>query len=161
MKKKLLIGKIIGFVGLLIFTVGLSYTITYYLDKSLYNDINLLVTFEDTKTFTISNTNYLNLEEALETYPYIFKVKNKNEKTEFNILIEDVNYKNVDRSNLNFILYKNNEVVKKGILGEIEDNILYKANISKNKTDTYKLFVYLNEELEDVEYEYLIKIESV
>lgn len=161
MKKKLLIGKIIGFVGLLIFTTGVSYMITYYLDRSLYSNIDLLVTMEDTETFTISNTNKLDDELVLETYPYIFEVKNKNEKTNFNILLLDNNLENVERSNLNYILYKNDELVKKGVLSEIKNNILYNASISKKATDTYKLFVYVNEELEDVSYEYSIKIEAL
>ena len=49
--KRLLIGKIIGFIGLILFVMGLSYIVTSYLEKDKYEDINLLVTFEDTKYF--------------------------------------------------------------------------------------------------------------
>ena len=41
MKKRLLIGRIIGFIGICIFAMGLSYTVTYYMDKVLYEDISL------------------------------------------------------------------------------------------------------------------------
>ena len=53
MKKRLLIGKLIGFIGIIIFAMGVSYIFTYFKDKAKYQDINLLVVFEDTKTFKI------------------------------------------------------------------------------------------------------------
>lgn len=76
MKKRLLIGRIIGFIGICIFAMGLSYTVTYYMDKVLYEDISLLVTFEDTETFKLENTSKLEKTEALNTYPYIFSIEN-------------------------------------------------------------------------------------
>ena len=49
-------GKIIGFIGLCVFIAGISYLLTQYLDKNLYLNTELLVTFEDTKEFMLENT---------------------------------------------------------------------------------------------------------
>ena len=78
MKKRLLIGKIIGFIGIIIFAMGISYIITFYSERKKYQDINLLVTFEDTKTFKIEKLQ--DKELTLKTYPYKFTVKNKNKR---------------------------------------------------------------------------------
>lgn len=161
MKKRLLIGKIIGTIGLLIFTMGISYIITYYLDRSLYENISLLVTFEDDTTFSLLELKELEKEEALKTYPYVFNVLNKGKsEVTYKIEIKDEEISGLDRNSLDYILFLNDKEVKTGTLSEIADNILYEAKIKKNQTDIYKLYIYLNEEKEEVSYKYSLKIIS-
>ena len=104
MKKRLLIGKIIGFIGIIIFAMGISYVITFYSERKKYQDINLLVTFEDTKTFKIEKLQ--DKELTLKTYPYKFTVKNKNKANiSYKIKIKDVNL-DIKRNDLNYVLLK-------------------------------------------------------
>lgn len=157
MKKKLLIGKIICFIGILIFTIGISYMFTYYLEKTKYQDIDLLVTFEDTYDFTLENTSFLDEESVLKTYPYIFTVLNNGKsKVNYQIKINDLDT-NISREDLDYILYKNDKEIKKGSLDNIND-ILYTTNIKGKKNDTYKLYIYLNKELDEVNYKYSLEI---
>lgn len=161
MKKRLLIGRIIGFIGICIFAMGLSYTVTYYMDKVLYEDISLLVTFEDTETFKLENTSKLEKTEALNTYPYIFSIENNGlGSVTYQIKIqEDVS--NVEKNLLSYILYLNDEEVKEGLLSDLEDDVLYTSKIKAKQTATYKLYIYLNEEKDDVSFEYSLEIESL
>lgn len=159
MKKKLLFGKIMFVIGILILAMGISYVITYYFDRSLFTDINLTVTFEDTKTFKLENTNKLTKDEVLLTYPYIFTVENNSfSSVSYNILINDIT-DSIDKSKLDYLLYLNDSLVKSGNLSDIE-NKMYQNKIKINGTDTYKLYVYFNEEIDDASYEYKIEITS-
>lgn len=140
MKKRLLIGKFIGFIGIIIFAMGISYIITYYADSKKYQDINLLVTYEDTKTFKVDNIT--DKETILKTYPYKFEVKNNNKANiSYDICIK--NYDKLENKNsLSYILYKNDEVVK---TSKINDKCLYKDKISGKESINYSLYVYGNE----------------
>lgn len=154
--KRILIGKIIGSLGIIIFAMGISYLITYQLEKTNYQDIKIIVTFEDTKTFKLENTNKLTKEEALKTYPYIFKVLNEGKKTKYDITI---NINNQAKENLNYLLYEDLKLVKEGNLNDLKNNLLYTTTINKNQTKTYKCYVYGNQELTE-NYQYQIKINS-
>lgn len=140
MKKRLLIGKFIGFIGIIIFAMGVSYIITYYADSKKYQDINLLVTYEDTKTFKVDNIT--DKETILKTYPYKFEVKNNNKANiSYNICIKKFD-KLENKNSLSYILYKNDEVVK---TSKINDKCLYKDKISGKESINYSLYVYGNE----------------
>lgn len=161
MKRRLLIGKIIGLIGIICFTMGISYVLTYELDKSKFEDIKLLVTFEDTKKFSLENTSFLTHDEALKTYPYIFSVKNNGKSlVNYEIRIKDKEISNLERNNLNYILFLNDKEIKKGELDEIKDNILYDNRIKTKKTDIYKLYIYVNKEIKDAKYKYSLEIIS-
>lgn len=157
--KRLLIGKILGIIGILIFTMGISYIFTFYLEKNNFQDVNLLVTFEDTEVFSLENLKKLEKEAALETYPYIFQIENKGKSSvDYEIKIIDKEITNLERKQLNYVLYLNNEEIKSGNLGELKDNLLYNTKINKKKTDIYKLYIYLNEDLEDITYKYQLQV---
>ena len=161
MKKRLLIGKIIGLIGILSFTIGISYVLTYHLDKSKFQDINLLVTFEDTEEFSLENTNFLTYDDVIKTYPYIFEVKN-NEKNsvKYEIKIKDKEISKIERNDLSYILFLNDKEIKKGNLSELNNSILYSNEIKGKKIDIYKLYIYLNKEISDVSYKYSLEIIS-
>ena len=57
-------------------------------------------------------------------------------------------------------LYLNDKEVKEGNLKDLKDNILYETKIGKKKTDTYKLYVYLTKDIEDIDYTYTIVVNS-
>lgn len=161
MKKRLLIGKIIGLIGILSFTIGISYILTYQLEKTKFEDVKLLVTFEDTKEFLLENTNFLTREEALETYPYIFSIKNNGKSiVNYEIKIKDKEISNLERSDLNYMIFLNDEEIKTGKLSELKDNVLYESKIKNKKTDIYKLYIYINKEISDAKYKYSLEIIS-
>ena len=150
MKKRLLIGKLIGFIGIIIFAMWVSYIFTYFKDKIKYQDINLLVVFEDTKTFKIDKLQ--EKDETLKEYPYKFTIKNNNKvKTKYEIIIKD-NQK-LDKTKLNYILYKNDKVLKED---NLKNNIIM-DEIEKNSENNYSLYIYSS--LEGT-YEYSIEIIS-
>lgn len=154
------IGKIIGFLGICVFVAGLSYVITKHLDKNLYLNTNLEVTFEDTKEWSLESFSKLSKEEALKIYPNTFIVKNNSLKSvKYDVIFEEIN-SNIKSSDLDYILYLNDKEVKDGTLSDLKDNILYQSKIRLKGTDTYKLYLYLNNEKEDVSYNYTIKINS-
>ncbi len=143
-----------------ILAFGISYYATRYLEKNSFLNTNLLITFEDTKEFTLENTNKLSKEEALETYPYIFTVENKGfGKVNYKLYLKDIE-NDVDKKNLDYILYKNDKEVGVGSLNDLKEGLLYTTNISLKSTDTYKLYVYFNTSLEDASYKYSITVES-
>ena len=161
MKKRLLIGKIIGTIGIMLFAMGISYVITYQLEKSLYENIDLLVTFEDNEYFSLENTNKLLKDEAIKTYPYIFTIENKGKsRALYEIKIKDEEFKNLERSNLDYVVLLNDKEVLSGSLSSVENNTLYKTSIEKKKTDTYKVYIYLNKEIEEASYKYSLDIIS-
>lgn len=160
MKKRLLIVKIIGFIGILLFVIGISYVFTFYLEKEKFNNINLEITFEDTKEFSLENTKLLTYEETLQTYPYIFEVLNKGKSlVNYQIKIKDEET-NITRNDLEYILFLNDKEVKKGNLSELDSDILYENKIKNKKKDTYKLYVYLNKEIDEVIYKYSLEMIS-
>lgn len=160
--KRLLIGKIIGFIGLILFVMGLSYIVTSYLEKDKYEDINLLVTFEDTKYFELENTSFLEKDEVIKTYPYIFEIENKGKTSvDYQIEITDLEISNLTREDLNYILMLDSEEVKTGTLSEIDNNILYSSKIKSKNNEKYKLYIYLNKEKEDVSYKYSLEVKAL
>ncbi len=157
MKKRGLVGKVIGSIGICIFACGIAYVVTHYIEKSKYADINLIVTFEDTKEFTLENVKKLTKEEALNTYPYVFTLENKGiVGTDFNLKIED--NKDTPRENLNYILLLNDKEIVSGKLSDIKDDILFSGNIARKKTDTYKVYIYFNTDIKNAKYTYSLKI---
>ena len=151
------IGKLIGFIGICIFVAGISFILTKYLDKNMYLNTELLVTFEDTKKFKLENTNKLTKDEALKTYPNTFKIENKSlKKVSYQVNIETKD--KLDK--INYILYLNDKEKGDGKLSDLKDNILYENNIDRKKEDTYKLYLYLTEEEDNFDFTYSIVVDS-
>lgn len=157
---KLRLSKIIGFIGICIFVAGVSYIFTKYLDKNLYLNTNILVTFEDTKEFSLESTEKLTKEEALKVYPNTFKVENKSLKLIKYSVIYEEKESNLEEDDLSYILYLNNKEIKDGKISDLKDNLLYNGSIKMKKTDVFKLYLYLNNEKDEVKYNYTIKIDS-
>ena len=153
------VGKIIGFIGLCLFAVGASYFLTQYLDKNLYLNTELEVTLEDSKEFSLESKEKLTKEEAVKIYPNTIKVENKSlKKVNYTISIDNKKTDNLDA--LSYVLYLNDEEVKSGDLKDLKDNLLYETKVGMKKTDTYKLYIYLNKDIEDIDYTYSIIVDS-
>ncbi len=163
MKKKALIGKIIGVILICIFSAGITYVVMHYVERAKYQNINLLVTFEDTKEFTLENTKKLDKENALLTYPYIFTMENKGKNTtSFKINLQDKLSDNLERENLDYIIICNDKEIKSGNLKDInsDTNLFYEGKITGKSKDTYKVYIYLNEDIKDVTYTYSLLVDA-
>ena len=157
---KLKLSKLVGFIGICIFVAGLSYVLTKHLDKNLYLNTNILVTFEDTKEFSLESFEKLTKDEALKTYPNIFKVQNKSLKSvKYDVILDEIE-SNIEPTDLSYILYLNDKEVKNGSISDIKNNVLYSNTLGIKKLDIYKLYLYLNSEKNEVKYNYSIKINS-
>ena len=152
-------GKIIGFIGICLFAVGASYFLTQYLDKNLYLNTELEVTLEDTKEFSLESKEKLTKEEAIKIYPNTIKVENKSlKKVDYSLSIDNKKTDNLDA--LSYVLYLNDKEVKAGDLKDLKDNLLYETKVGMKKTDTYKLYIYLSKDVEDIDYTYSIVVNS-
>ena len=155
-----LIKRIIIILVFCILAFGASYLATRYLEKNAFLNTNLLITFEDTKEFSLEDTKELSKEEALETYPYIFTVENKGfGKVNYKLILKEIDSE-VDKENLDYVLFKNDKEVGAGTLNDLKDDLLYTTNISLKATDTYKLYVYFNTNIEEPSFKYSIIVES-
>ena len=152
-------GKIIGFIGICLFAVGASYFLTQYLDKNLYLNTELEVTLEDTEEFSLESKETLTKEEAIKIYPNTIKVENKSlKKVDYTLSIDNKKTDNLDA--LSYVLYLNDKEVKAGDLKDLKDNLLYETKVGMKKTDTYKLYIYLSKDVEDIDYTYSIVVNS-
>jgi len=152
------VGKLIGFIGICLFAIGLSYVVTKHLDKNLYLNTNILVTFEDTEEFNLENTNVLTKEKAIEEYPNTFKVKNNSlKKVKYQVKLVEKD-SNIDNSKLKYVLYLNGKEVKSGKVSDLD--ILYEQKIDRKKEDVYKLYLYFVEEFENPVYTYSIEVDA-
>ncbi len=98
-----------------------------------------------------------NLEQVAA---YNFKVRNTNlQKGNYTLYIEDVPVNTINdgcteatllkRSQLRYQLIMNDEVIKEDKLSNIKDNILDSRSIGGNKTNTYKLRIYIASDTTD------------
>ena len=158
MKRRNKIGKFILIIGICILMVGIGYVVTKYLDKNLYLNTNLLVTFEDTKEFNLESTEVLDKEKALDIYPNKFIVENKSLKgVKYDVVLKVLD--DSTEENLEYILYLNDEEVKSGKIKDIKD-VLYTKSIGLKKKDYYKLYIYLTKEVSNPKFNYKLEITS-
>ena len=98
-----------------------------------------------------------NIEEVPS---YVFQIKNSDSKSgTYTLYLEDVPVNSVndgcteatllDRTQLNYQLILNDKVIKQDSLDNIKDNVLDRRSIDANKTNTYKLRIYIKEDAED------------
>ena len=153
------IGKIILVLGICSFMVGIGYVVTKYLDKNMYLNTNLLVTFEDTKEFNLESDDVYTKENALDIYPNKFIVENKSLKgVKYEVVLKEIDT-NIETENLEYILYLNDKEVKSGKISDIKD-VLYTSNIGLKKKDYYKLYIYLTKEVKEPIYNYKLEVTS-
>ncbi len=107
----------------------------------------------------VNNHSGDNLDEVPS---YNFQVQNtSSQKGTYTLYIEDVPANAVNdgckedtllkREQLKYQLIMNGEVIKEDSLAKIEDNILDERSIDGNKTNTYKLRIYISKDSKDWE----------
>ena len=162
MKKKVL--RIILIVLLMALAFASTYVITYWRDKNNNKNKNteIMVVFDDTDYYVIPNSEVLDEEQALEEWPYKFKVTNNgNTKGLYQIIFLEDESSDIDRSNLSYILYLEENEVKKGNLDKIANNILFESEISSSKEQNYSLYIYKNNESDGKVYQYSISLNAI
>lgn len=142
----------------------LSYFGTRELDKLRKGgEVNLTVTFDDTETYVIPSVVKMDKEKALQEWPYIMEVTNTGKgKGLYQIIITDTEKSTIKRENLSYALYLDDKEIQNGELIEITKNILYTGSIDGNKTQKYKLYIWVSEEVEkDSIYEYKLEFNTI
>lgn len=142
-----------------------AYFGTYYLDMLRKGgNVDIKVTFDDTKTYVIPVNTKLSREDALKEWPYIFKIENNgNAKGLYQIIIEDIENSTIYRKDLDYVLILDDTEIVSGNLDKLDNNILYTSSIDGNKIQNYKLYIWSNSEetkSEDI-YEYQIKLNAI
>ncbi len=156
--------KIIGVILLcLVIGVG-SYFGTLYLD-SLKNkgEAKVTVTFEDSETFKLETISKMEKKEALKEWPYIMEVDNSGDaKALYQIIITDIETSTIKRDKLDYSLYLDDSEVVNGKLKDIKDNIIYTHEINGNTKQKYKLYIWVNSEVEKTDnYEYKLEFNTI
>ncbi len=123
--------------------------------------VNITVTFDDNESFILENTNKLTKEDALKEWPYIINIENTGDaKGLYQIIIKDID-SNIERENLEYSLYLNDNEVSSSKLSDIKENILYTHEINGNTKQEYKLYIWVNDEFEEAKYEYKLEFNTI
>lgn len=156
--------KIIGVILLcLIIGVG-TYFGTLYLDNLRRGgDVNLTVTFDDTETYTIPSIEKMDEDKALKEWPYMMEVENTGSgKGLYQIIITDEEKSTISRDKLDYLLYLDDKEISSGKLSKVKDNILYTGSIEGNSKQKYKLYIWVNSEVEkESVYEYKLAFNTI
>lgn len=145
------------------FGIG-TYYITLAIDKARKGgEVNITVTFDDTESYVIPNTNTLTEDEALKEWPYIFKIENTgNAKGLYQIRIKDLEDSNISRKVLEYSLYKDDVKTSFGHLSDLKDDLLYTYEIEGETDQEYKLYIWVGEDEEkdtkELKYEYKLEL---
>ncbi len=157
--------KKIIFIILLCLAIGTaSYFGTRELDKLRRGgEVNVTVTFDDTETYVIPSITKMDKETALKEWPYIMEVKNTGSgKGLYQIIITDIEKSTIKRDSLSYSLYLDDKEIKSGELGKIEKNVLYTGEIEGNKTQKFKLYIWVTKDVEkDANYEYKLDFNTI
>lgn len=156
--------KIIGVIFLCLIVGVVSYFGTYYLDQlKKSGDINITVTFDDTKTYVIPSTKKMSKEEALKEWPYIMEIENSLDgKGLYQIKITDTEGSTITRNQLEYSLYLDEKEVASGKLSQIKDNVLYTGEINGKIKQKYKLYIWVTSDVEkDDIYEYQLDFNTI
>ncbi len=156
--------KIIGVILLcLIVGVG-AYFGTLYLDNLRKDgNVSVTVTFDDTESYVIPTTSKMTKEEALKEWPYMMEVENTGTgKGLYQIIITDIETSTIKREKLDYLLYLDDKEITSGKLKDIKDNILYTGEILGKTKQKYKLYIWVNNEVEkDSVYEYKLEFNTI
>lgn len=162
MKKKVV--KIILIVLLFIGAAVGSYVVSYFVDQlnSKNKEAIIEVVFDDNEYYIMTNIEVLDQDNALLEWPYKFKVSNSgNTDGLYQIIIIDNKENDIKRDSLSYILFENEKEVKKGLLKDIKNDVLYETNIKETSKKEYKLYIYNNQKTEGKIYKYSIKLNAI
>ena len=143
----------------------IGYFGTLFIDQNRNKgNVNLTVTFDDTKTYIIPVTSKLSKEEALKEWPYIINLENSGDaKGLYQIIINDIDTSTIKRDVLEYALFFNDKEIINGKLKDLKDNILYTGSINGKEKQEYKLYIWACDDIEDTEgkYEYSLEFKTI
>ena len=141
-----------------------AYFGTLYLDKlKKGGDVNLKVTFDDTKSYVIPSVKKMTKEEALEEWPYIMEADNTGSgKGLFQMIITDIDTSTINRDNLEYILKLDDKEISSGKLKDIKNNVLYTGEIEGKTKQKYKLYIWTTKDYDEKDiYEYKLEFNTI
>ena len=156
--------KIIGVILLCLVMGVVAYYGTLYIDNLRKGgDVNVTVTFDDTETYVIPSIEKMNKEKALKEWPYMMDVENTGSgKGLYQIIITDKETSTIKRDKLDYLLYLDDKEIKSGKLKDVKDNILYTGEINGKTKQRYKLYIWVNSEVEkESVYEYKLEFNTI
>ncbi len=156
--------KIIGVILLCLVMGVVAYYGTLYIDNLRKGgDVNVTVTFDDTETYVIPSIEKMDKEKALKEWPYMMDVENTGSgKGLYQIIITDKETSTIKRDKLDYLLYLNDKEIKSGKLKDIKDNILYTGEIEGKTKQRYKLYIWVNSEVDEKDiYEYKLEFNTI
>lgn len=127
------------------------------------------VEFENSGPIYYINADVLDPDNVIPKY--YFRVKNSSDKDyEYYLYIEDSNGNDgcnantrFKRSDLQYELRLDNQLLKNGSLDSISDNLLYVNTVEAGKVNDYSLKIWLKDDVEDYEdlhYHYIITMKE-
>ena len=140
-KKRYILIFIFFFVALV--CLGCGITSYYYKINSLSPhsiDVNNLFVVHSNTSFgsEINNFNAYTSEE--KSYKYTFYVDNQNQKeVSYQVSVIDVEDGLIDKTKVGYALYKNNNLVFRGVLTNDRENILTTTKLNSSAIDNYEL----------------------
>lgn len=138
-------------------------TFVFIFSKIIKKDDFLVNSFEISLDSNIKKESFKDLgpidDESIDSViPYQFSIRsiNKGNQT-YMLLIEDIidndnENNNLTRNYLRYELRLNNEIVKRGNLSEISNNILDRRAISKNEVNKYSLKIWISSNAKDIDW---------
>lgn len=171
---------LVGFISVIVFIIISAYFwYLYFLDLhndgKLNNNSNQLGKLVMVDISGVNATNEESKEDGSDTPSYVFRIDNrKTGSTNYNLYIEDTPYNLVSdgcssettlkRSDLSYQLKLNGYIVKRGLMTDIEDNILDTRHINIDVSNQYELTIWINENAIDWEgkhYHYKVTLKEV
>lgn len=162
MKNKIV--KIILMIALCLIVMGGAYFGTFLMDKAKRGgEVNVTVTFDDTKSYIIPNVKKMGKEDALKEWPYIITVENSGDaKGLYQIIITDMEDSTIKRDSLSYVLLLDDKEISEGKLKDIKNNVLYTYEIEGNVTQKYKLYIWVHDDVkEEDKYEYKLEFNTI
>lgn len=140
-----------------------SYFGTLKLDQQKKGgDVSITVTFEDTEEYQIPSAKKMKKEDALKEWPYIFRINNSESgKALYQIIISETDKSTIKRDSLKYSLYLDDKEISEGKLKDLQKDILYTGSIEGEKEQTYKLYIWTEEELDEGVYEYKLSFNTI
>lgn len=132
----------------------------YFRNNSIRTESNYLKINEMGKINKSDYENYGPIEDSNShsIKPYQFSIKNSSDESlGYYIILEDIVDKKkedniLERDYFHYELSLDNQVVKKGSLKDLHDNILYSNTISKDGNDQYSLRIWLSKEANQIDW---------
>lgn len=165
----------IGFISVMVFSIVGTILWFMYFDRYESDFLAKNVRLELLNNGKINYYNAVPADEEEDIPTYYFRVKNNvNVPISYEILLHDVSAKDANdgcsektlfkREQLNYEVMLDNKVIKKGILSDLQGDILISDKMEGSKVNDYALKVWLNENAKETlgkHYHYVVDIREI